>query len=468
MRLLIAVAPANVPRLNEVTVNLPVLLFAVGLSLLTALLSGILPALRSLEIDPQTALQANSGRVANTRQGNSTRNLLVATEVACTVVLLVITALVLRSFSQVLRQDRGFDSSHVTLTQVNLYAAKYDDSRPDVDAVKLAFVDRALSALRQLPGVRSAAVTSAMPLAGETWIDDLVRPDHPVPEAEQPPINVRFVSPEFIQTIGMQLLSGRNFTEADRKNSHVVLLSERAMHDGFPGENPIGHKISNVVPVPDDKPGNADVTVIGVVANARINGLKDTAAVVYIPYFAYVPWSLSFVVRSSQPSSALIPEMRRVIWNIDPQVAIPVVKSLDDQVSDSVAADRFQTLLLSSFGAAALLLALLGVYGVLAYSVSLRRQEFGIRIALGSNKSRLTALVLKQAAWPVLAGAAVGLVLAFAAGRWVSSLLYQTRPADPLAIAASLVLIVAAAAIAAILPARRAAQVDPIEVLRNE
>ncbi|MBV8438714.1 MAG: ABC transporter permease [Silvibacterium sp.] len=468
VRLLVAVAPANVPRLNEVAVSLPVLFFAVGLSLITALLSGVLPALRSLHVNPQTALGANPSRVANTRQGSATRNLLVATEIACTVVLLVVTGLVLRSFSQLLRQNRGFDSSHVTLAQVQLYAAKYDDSKPGFEAAKAAFVDRTLTALRQLPGVRSAAITSVMPLAGETWIDSLVRPDHPVPEAEQPPINVRWISPEFLQTMGIPLLSGRNFTEADRNNPCVVLLSDRAVHDGFPGEDPIGHKIDNIVPVPSGKTGNSAVTVIGVVANARINGLKDTAAVVYVPYFAYVPWSLSFVVRSSQPSSGIMPEMRRVLWSIDPQVAIPIVKSLDDQVSDSVATDRFQTLLLSTFGAAALLLALLGVYGVLAYSVSLRQQEFGIRIALGSDKSRLTALVLKQAAWPVLAGSTVGLGLAFIAGRWVSSLLYETKPADPIAIAASLALLIGAAALAASLPARRAAQVDPIEVLRNE
>ncbi|MBV8672409.1 MAG: FtsX-like permease family protein, partial [Acidobacteriaceae bacterium] len=261
----------------------------------------------------------------------------------------------------------------------------------------------------------------------------------------------------------------RDFTEADRKNSHVVLLSERAVHDGFPGEDPIGHKISNIVPTPDDKAGSSgDVMVIGVVANARINGLKDTAAVAYVPYFAYVPWSLSFIVRSSRPSSTIMPEMRRILWNTDPQVAIPIVKSLDDQLNDSLGSERFQTLLLSSFGAAALMLALLGVYGVLAYSVSLRQQEFGIRIALGSDKSRLVTLVLKQAAWPVLAGAAAGLVLAFAAGRWVSSLLYETRPTDPMAIAASLALLILAAVLAAVLPARRAAQVDPVEVLRNE
>jgi predicted permease len=468
VRLLMAVAPANVPRLNEVTVNVPVLFFALGLSLVTALLFGLLPALRSLHVNPQSALQSNPSRVANTRQGSTTRNLLVAVEVACTLVLLIVTGLVLRSFSQVLGEDRGFDSGHVTLAQVHLYAAKYDDSLPNVDAVKVAFVDRTLAALRQLPSVQSAAVTSIMPMAGETWIDNLVRPDHPVPEAEQPPINVRWISPEFLQTMRIPLVSGRNFTDADRNNPYVVLLSERVVHEGFPGENPIGHKIDKIVPSKDKVNGNSAVTVVGVVANARINGLKDTAAVVYLPYYAYTPWTLSFLVRSSQPSAALIPEMRRTLWSIDPQVAIPIVKSLDDQVSDSVASDRFQTLLLSSFGAAALLLALLGVYGVLAYSVSLRQQEFGIRIALGSDKARLTALVLRQAAWPVLGGAAAGLLLAFAAARWVSSLLYQTRPVDPVAIAGSLALLIGAAALAAVLPARRAAQVDLIEVLRNE
>ncbi len=195
VRILMAVAPANVPRLNEVAVNPAVLLFAVGLSVATALLSGVLPAVRSLHVNPQTALQSNPSRVANTRQGSTTRNLLVAAEIACTVVLLIVTGLVLRSFSRVLRQDRGFDAGHVTLAQVHLYAPQYDDSKPNFESAKLAFVDRAFTALRQLPGTQSVAITSAMPLAGETWIDNLVRPDHPVPEAEQPPVNVRFDQP---------------------------------------------------------------------------------------------------------------------------------------------------------------------------------------------------------------------------------------------------------------------------------
>jgi putative ABC transport system permease protein len=173
-------------------------------------------------------------------------------------------------------------------------------------------------------------------------------------------------------------------------------------------------------------------------------------------------------VRSSQPSEVLIPEMRRAIWQIDPQVAIPVLKSMDDQVSDSVSTDRFQAVVLTSFGAAALLLALLGVYGVLAYSVSLRQQEFGIRIALGSGKGALIKLVLRQAASPVLLGVFIGVVIAFIALRWVRSLLYQTPVMDPIAIGGSVALILAAAALAAFIPAHRAATCDPMRALRMD
>lgn len=462
VRLLIAAAPANIPRLGDVRVDVPVLFFAAGLAIFTALLFGVLPALRSLRVDPQSALQSNPARVANTRQGSTTRNLLVSAEVACTVVLLVITGLVLRSFSHVLKQDRGFDSSHVTLAQVDLYSPQYGDSQPNFNATKAAFIDRALAALGQLPGVQSVAMTSALPLTGETWIDSLDRVDRPQSPGEEPKVNIRWISPRYLLTMRIALVDGRNISDADRTSPNQILISEQAARVAFPGENPLGHKIKGFGG--DDK----IKTIVGVVADARVNGLKDVASMVYIPYWDNPPWGVSFLVRSSQLSGALIPEMRRVIWNTDPQVAIPLVKSLDDQISDSLSADRFQTMLLSSFGAAALLLALLGMYGVLAYSVSLRRQEFGIRIALGSDKAQLTGLVLSQAALPVLTGAAAGLILAFIASRWVRSLLYQTQPVDPVAIAGSLALIIAAATMAAVFPARRAARIEPIEVLRNE
>ena len=330
-------------------------------------------------------------------------------------------------------------------------------------AAKLAFVDRAVAALHQLPAVQSVAVTSAAPLAGETWVDNIFRPDHPVPPGQQPAVNVRWVNQDYLSTMQVPLVAGRNITASDRANPYVALLSERAAREAFPGENPIGRQISDIVP--DDQ---HRVTIIGVVADTRINGLKDTAPMVYIPYWDFTPWSVFFLVRSAQPGDALVPEMRRVLWGVDPQVALPLLKSMDEQIGDSVAGERFQALVLSSFGAAALLLALLGVYGVLAYSVSLRQQEFGIRIALGSGKSALIGLVLRQAALPVLLGTIVGLTMSLIALRWVRSLLYQTPVMDPLAVGGSVLLLLIAAAIAAIVPARRAASTDPMRALRTE
>jgi putative ABC transport system permease protein len=399
---------------------------------------------------------------------------MVAAQVACTVVLLIVTSLTLRSLSHLLRQDRGFDSSHVTLAQADLFAPQYENDGPKGNAARLAFADGALTALRQLPGVQSVALTSVTPLTGETWVDNLFRPDHSVPAGKEPMINVRWINPDYLPTMLSPLVAGRNITAADRANPYVALISERTAREAFPGQNPIGRKISRIVPddkhamteiVPDEK---HTVTVIGVVADARINGLKDSAAMVYLPYWAYTPLTLSFLVRSSQPSDTLIPEMRRAIWQIDPQIAIPTLKSMDKQISDSVAADRFQAMVLSGFGAASLFLALLGVYGVLAYSVSLRRQEFGIRIALGSGKSALIGLVLRQAAYPVLLGTGLGLTMALIALRWVRSLLYQTPVMDPLAVGGSVLLLLVAAAIAAIVPARRAASVDLMRALRTE
>ena len=462
VRLLLALVPANVPRLNEVQVNWPVLLFAAGLSTFSAILFGILPALRSMRVPPQTVLQANSSRAANTRESRHTRSLLMAAEVACTVVLLIVTSLVLRSFSRLLRQDRGFDSGQTTAAQVNLLTPRYDNDKvKNVQAVKLDFTDRVLAALQTLPGVQSVGITSAMPLTGETWVDQLERPDHPVPEAERPLINVRFVNPDYVSTMHIPLVAGRNLSPDDRANPWVALISEKTARDGFPGEDPVGRKMQGLVP--DD---NHPITVIGVVADSKINGLKNTADMVYLPYWSWTPWTLTFLVRSSQSSDALMPAMRRAIWNVDPEVAIPTLKPMNEQLSDSVASDRFQVEVLTSFAASALVLALMGIYGVLAYSVSLRHQEFGIRIALGSKKSALMQLVLRQAAFPVLLGTGVGLTLSFVALRWMRSMLYQAPNMDPVAIGGSLLAIFAVAIVAAILPARHAASVDPMQALR--
>jgi len=460
VRLFVAAAPANLPRLDGVHVSWLALLAAAGLSVLTALLFGLLPALRSIRVDPQRAMQANPARIANTREGQRIRHLLVGGELACTVVLLIVTGLLVRSFSQLLLQQRDFDAGHITLTGVSLESPRYGNSPEEAGAVRASFIDHALTDLARLPGVESVAMTSEMPIAGETWVSNMIRSEHPVPPGHEPEANIRWVSPSYISTLKIPLLAGRDLQPADQNHPTNVLISEQAARAAWPGEDPVGRTF--------EVGGETNYTVVGVVADARINDLKRTASMVYVPYWQNPWWRAFFFIRSPQPTAALAESIRRTLWNIDPQVAIPTLKSLDDQVNDSVATERFQAMLLSSFGIAALLLAVLGVYGVLAYSVSLRQQEFGIRIALGSDKAALTQLVLRQAAIPVVGGILVGLALAFGATRWVASLLYETKAGDPAVIFASIAALLVAAFFAALLPARRAASVDPMRALRAE
>lgn len=459
IRLFRAIAPANLPRIHEIEISWPVLVFACGVSMLSAILAGTLPALRALHTDPQRALQSVSTRIGYGRGAGLARRWLVSCEIACTVVLLIVTGLAVRSFSRVINERHDFDANRVTVAEVDLLDSRYEQGQDGGASARSEFIDRALDSLRTDPGIEFAAVTSRMPLTGDASVFSIYRPDHFLPESEVPMANLRNISPGYFAAIQTPLVAGSGFTESERDHPDNAVISQKAAQAAWPEGQPLGRTL---------KMNGRVYTVIGVAADARIANLKENLPVVYLPFWHDPPSTVFFLLRSSQATSALASVFQRQIWQIDPGVAIPVVKSLDLQMTESVGPERLQAVVLSAFGAAALLLATLGVYGVLSYSVSLRVPEFGVRIALGSGKWALIRLVLLEASTPVITGIAVGLVASIGATHAIRSLLYETSAIDPATIEASVGLLLFTTYLAALLPAYRASRTDPMRVLRQE
>jgi predicted permease len=459
VRLFAAIAPENLPRLHELHVTWPVLLFACGISGIAAMLSGTLPAVRSLHSNPLRALLSASTRIFRSGQTPAIRKVLITFEIACTVVLLVVTGLVVRSFSRVLNQPHDFDASQVILAEADLLSPRYEQPNGNGDSARSAFIDRVVDKVRSTPGVEFAAVTSAMPLSGDAAVHSIYRPDHPLPESEVPTANLRNVSPGYFATMRTRLIAGHDFTASERSNPQGAIISQRAGEAAWPQGHALGRKF---------KFDGSMYTVIGIAADARIANLKEDIPVVYLPYWHDPPASVFFLVRTPRTLDEFAPIIRRGVWDVDSEAAIPVIEMLDTQLAQSVAPERLQSIVLSSFGIAALLLAVLGVYGVLTYSVSLRTHEFGIRAALGSSKALLIRMVLLEALMPVGGGIAIGLLTSLAVTRAIRSLLYETNPADPTSILASVSILFMATLVAAFMPAYRASQIDPMKVLRSE
>jgi hypothetical protein len=298
-----------------------------------------------------------------------------------------------------------------------------------------------------------------MPLTGENSVYSIYRQDNPLPESAVPTANLRNITSDYFAAMQIPLVAGADFSEKERQHPEDAIVSQKLAKTAWPAENPLGRKF---------RINGRSYTVVGIAADARIVDLKQSVPVIYLPYWHDPSPNVFFLVRSSLPLETLGPSVRSGLWDIDPEVAIPVIKSLDRQVSESVAANRFQALVLSCLSLAALMLAALGVYGVLAYSVSLRTQEFGVRIALGSSKNALMGLVLREASYPILGGLALGSIAALGTTRVIRSLLYETQAADPIAILASIALLIVAALVAGLLPAYRASNSDPMRALREQ
>ena len=450
LTLFLRATPVDLPRVSEVDLNFVVLLFSILLTFGASLLSGLLPALRLLSTDPQASLQQSSSRSLGSRQGNRLRRWLIGLQVAGCTALLLVTGLFAKSLLHLLGEDKGFDTGQTAVAEVRLTPQNYgkDESRVEFD-------DAVLANLRAIPGVQSAAMVSAMPLDGESWIESVQRTDKP--GLETPLINFRWVSPGYFETTRQRLVVGRFFEERDRNLSNVV-LSEGEAKALWDNDNPIGAQV---------KIEGRVFTVIGVVADSRSTSLKTPPArMAYVHYKDRPPFPTYFLIRAAN-AGALGSAMRQAIWKQDPEITIARVKTLDAQLSDSLSTERFETLVLVSFGAGALLLAMLGIYGVLSYSVVTRKQEIGVRMALGATRAKVYSLTFAEAAAPVVVGVIAGLAASVLAGRAIQTMLYGTQAVDPAVILMVTGLFLLSAAAAAFLPARRAASVDPMEALRS-
>lgn len=445
-------SPVDLPRLQEIHLNGAVLLFSIGLMFAAVMLSGFAPALRIAVSDPHRPLQQAGSRALGSRNVSRVQTLLIGIQVFGCTALLLVTGLFAKSLLHLLEQDKGFETGRIAIAEVRLNPLTYGK-----DQRRANFDDAVLANLRAIPGARSAALVSAMPLDGESWIEPVQRIDKP--HLETPLINFRWASPGYFETTGQKLVAGRFLDDHDG-NSKGVVLSESEARALWKEGNPIGGQL---------RIEGRIFTVVGVVADSRNTSLKaPPPRMAYVHYRDRPPFPTYFLIRSARSVDSVISSMRQAIWNYDPNVTIARVKTLDAQMNDSLSTERFQTSVLLSFGAAALLLAMLGIYGVLNYSVISRKQEIGVRMALGASRRSVYSLTLGEAGPPIFTGLAAGLIATLAAGRAIRSLLYGVQGIDVATMLMVTALFLAAAGAAAFLPARRAASIDPMDALRSE
>jgi predicted permease len=430
---------------------------ALVLAVLATLLAGAAPAWIIARTPPQEVLHSESRLATESRSSKRMRRMLVAVEVAVSVVLVSMTGLVTTSLYRLLHADRGFEAARVITAAVDLPDKAYSDL-----ATRTAFYKQVLDRLSQLPGVESAAAISELPLSRDTWIDMIRVPGDARPIMQMPTEHFRWITPGYFATIHLPVIAGRLMSASD-EGKHYAVVSELTAKTLWPGKDAIGQQFGRAGLNEDP------FTVIGVVGNARTVTLaQQDPMMVYMPYWYRSEKTGGLLVRTRQDPAAMADAMRRAISQIDAEVPVQEIRLLGGVVEDSVANRRFEMQLLLLFAASALLLAGLGVYGVVTYSVVQRQKEIGLRVALGAQRKNIYGLVLQDGLMPVLAGALAGVALAFAFARVVGSLLFEVSPYNAAITTSAVSVLVMMGTAACLLPARRAASVDPMEAIRRE
>ena len=463
MRSLLAINPGVIPPGAEVSLDFGVALAALGVVVVAALVAGVAPALRAGATDVRAAIA--TGSAGGGLAGARLRSMLVSLEVALAAAMLVGAGLVGRSFQRLLSVDPGFEQRNAVVATVVLPRIRYDSS-----AKSLAFVNRALEEMRALPNVSAVAAASGLPLATghSQWSVAIEgRPDA-MRELSSP-----FFVPtthDIFRAMGIRLLRGRGFGPEDTDASPpVTIISDAMAKEHFPGEDPLGKRIALSG---DSMPW---ITVVGVAADVRPEALSTPPRATYYllwPHFARMTGiadaGASFVVRASGNPAAHIEAVKRVIRGIDAELPLDRVRTLEEVVAGSVARPRFAASVLAAFGASALLLAVVGVYGVLSYAMERRRRELSVRLALGARHGQVRALVIKSGMLLAVAGVAAGITVAVLGKQIIADLLYQVSPTDAATLAGVVGALLGAALLASWIPARRATSVSPAEVLRGE
>lgn len=452
--------PEDLPRTDQIGLHPPVLLFSAGASLLAGLAFGLIPALHLIRGVPAEMVREGSRSSGRT---SLARLSLVTSEVALAFMLLAGAGLLIRSFVGLLDVAPGFSERQLLTFNLSISTLTYREP-----AERVAFFERVTARLRQLPEVRAVTRGSTLPVAGRgtgAWFNRL---DRPWPADQTPPaIPYRVVDADYFSTLGIPLLRGRAFTSSDRLDAtRAVIVSESVAQRFWPDEDPLGRLIYLGAPNNRLFP---DAAVVGIVGDVKQSSLVEARSeAIYIPH-ALMPGSngFSFALRTSGDPIAVTSAARAEVRRVDPTVPMFNVRTIDEVMSRSVASQRSSMLLVGLFAALALVLAVLGVFGVLSYSVQQRRKEIGIRLALGATVQHVRQLVLVQGMLPVVAGVVVGVAGALALGKVMESLLFEVRPTDPITYAAVTLLLMVVAAMAAYVPARRATFVDPVTVLRQ-
>ncbi|MGA9981559.1 MAG: ABC transporter permease [Candidatus Sulfotelmatobacter sp.] len=468
VRLIVAFLADRLPSSTEVGLDSKVLIFTAVISVVTGIVAGVLPALRLTRSDVNQALKQGLGRTDADSGSHRMRSVLVVSEVALSLMLLVGAGLMIRSFQNLQNVNPGFDSHQVLTMNAMVSRAKF--SSPDQ---AIHFFDRVLQRVRSLPGVESVAVIDALPLSGGSHQPIAIEGRPVVPMSEQPEVDVRLISPGYMIAMHIPTLRGRGLQDTDvAGRPAVVLISESMARQFWPGEDPVGKRLTLTF-FPD-----AVREVVGVVGDVKLDSLDETrpSATLYFPFDQVsVPanggWNsfpMTQVVRSRSGSGDLASAVSNAVHEVDRDIPLADISTMDDLVANSLSQQRFNMLLLGAFAGLALLLAAVGIYSVLSYSVKRSVREIGIRLALGAPVAEVLRMVVFEAMKPTLLGVAIGTAGALALGRVLSNLIYGVRPTDPITFLSVATLLAAVAFVASIVPAYRATKVDPMVALRYE